>query len=399
MNKNYSKDGTANVKGDNLQSIRLNRNYSKKMEKEFKQLETKIFIRTAVVGIVAIFFIFNFYSFILEGHFAKTIIAILNFFLKDYNRAMRIYEQVFRNYMDWFLIAGILIVFLVGMRIYLKEFSKYFYEINRGMDMLSDEDAGEIILSPELSAIEKKMNLFKHTLRQQKMRTTLEEQRKNDLIVYLAHDLKTPLTSVIGYLTLLRDENQISEELREKYLSISLEKAERLEDLINEFFEITRFNLSDITLEYSKVNVTRLLEQLVFEFKPIFLEKNLKCELQAAPNILLSCDVDKMQRVFDNLLRNAVNYSFDNSTIFIIVTQEEKNLHVKFINSGNTIPEQKLARIFEKFFRLDTARSSESGGAGLGLAIAKQIVELHKGNITAKSEKETIEFEVILPFS
>ena len=369
------------------------------MGKEFKQLETKIFIRTAVVGIVAIFFIFNFYSFILEGRFSKTIIAILNFFLKDYNKAMRIYEQVFRNYMDWFLIAGILIVFLIGMRIYLKEFSKYFYEINRGMDILSDEDAGEIILSPELSAIEKKMNLLKHTLRQQKMRTTLEEQRKNDLIVYLAHDLKTPLTSVIGYLTLLRDENQISEELREKYLSISLEKAERLEDLINEFFEITRFNLSDITLEYSKVNVTRLLEQLVFEFKPIFLEKNLKCELQAIPNILLSCDVDKMQRVFDNLLRNAVNYSFDNSTIFIIVTQEEKNLHVKFINSGNTIPEQKLARIFEKFFRLDTARSSESGGAGLGLAIAKQIVELHKGNITAKSENETIEFEVILPFS
>lgn len=399
MNKNYSKDGTANVKGDNLQGIRLNRNYSKKMEKEFKQLETKIFIRIAVVGIAAIFFIFNFYSFILEGRFSKTIIAMLNFFLKDYNRAMQIYEQVFRNYMDWFLIAGILIVFLIGMRIYLKEFSKYFYEINRGMDMLSDEDAGEIILSPELSAIEKKMNLLKHTLKQQKMRATLEEQRKNDLIVYLAHDLKTPLTSVIGYLTLLRDENQISEELREKYLSISLEKAERLEDLINEFFEITRFNLSDITLEYSKVNVTRLLEQLVFEFKPIFLEKNLKCELQAAPNILLSCDVDKMQRVFDNLLRNAVNYSFDNSTIFIIVTQEEKNLHVKFINSGNTIPEQKLARIFEKFFRLDTARSSESGGAGLGLAIAKQIVELHKGNITAKSENETIEFEVILPFS
>lgn len=378
---------------------KYSKKYNKKTEKEFKQLEIKIFIRTAVVGIVAIFFIFNFYSFILEGHFAKTIIAILNFFLKDYNRAMQIYEQVFRNYMDWFLIAGILIVFLVGMRIYLKEFSKYFYEINRGMDMLLDEDAGEVVLSPELTAIEKKMNSLKHTLKQQKMTTALEEQRKNDLIVYLAHDLKTPLTSVIGYLTLLRDENQISEELREKYLSISLEKAERLEDLINEFFEITRFNLSDITLEYSKVNVTRLLEQLVFEFKPIFLEKNLKCELQAAPNILLSCDVDKMQRVFDNLLRNAVNYSFDNSTIFIIVTQKEKNLHVRFINNGNTIPEQKLARIFEKFFRLDTARSSESGGAGLGLAIAKQIVELHKGNITAKSENETIEFEVILPFS
>lgn len=211
--------------------------------------------------------------------------------------------------------------------------------------------------------------------------------------------MKTPLTSVIGYLTLLRDESQISEELREKYLSISLEKAERLEDLINEFFEITRFNLSDITLEYSRVNLTRLLEQLTYEFKPMLLEKNLKCELEIASNVMLKCDVNKMQRVFDNLLRNAVNYSFDDGTIHIVATQNENNLSIKFTNCGNTIPQEKLERIFEQFYRLDTARSSRSGGAGLGLAIAKEIVELHNGTITAKSENEVIEFEVTIPLS
>lgn len=108
------------------------------------------------------------------------------------------------------------------------------------------------------------------------------EKRKNDLIVYLAHDLKTPLSSVIGYLNLLKDEQQISDELREKYLSISLDKAERLEDLINEFFEITRFNLSNITLEYRMINLTRMLEQLVYEFKPMLAEKNLTCSMDAA---------------------------------------------------------------------------------------------------------------------
>ncbi len=290
-----------------------------------------------------------------------------------------------------------LILFAIILRFYLNEFSKYFKEINRGIDALIEENTGDIVLPSELTVTEKKINHIKHTLEQRKLATELAEQRKNDLVVYLAHDLKTPLTSVIGYLTLLRDESQISEELREKYLSISLEKAEHLEDLINEFFEITRFNLSDITLEYSRVNLTRLLEQLTYEFKPMFLEKNLKCELEIVPDTMIKCDVNKMQRVFDNLLRNAVNYSFADSTIRIVSTQNEGNLNIKFTNFGNTIPQEKLERIFEQFYRLDTARSSRSGGAGLGLAIAKEIVELHGGSITAKSENDIIEFEVTIP--
>ena len=302
-----------------------------------------------------------------------------------------------RNYMSLFFIVLSLILFAIILRFYLNEFSKYFKEINRGIDALIEENIGDIVLSSELTVTEKKINHIKHTLEQRKLATELAEQRKNDLVVYLAHDLKTPLTSVIGYLTLLRDENQISEELREKYLSISLEKAEHLEDLINEFFEITRFNLSNITLEYSRVNLTRMLEQLIYEFKPMLLEKNLKCELEIVPDTMIKCDVNKMQRVFDNLLRNAVNYSFADSTIRIVSTQNEGNLNIKFTNFGNTIPQEKLERIFEQFYRLDTARSSRSGGAGLGLAIAKEIVELHGGSITAKSENDIIEFEVTIP--
>ena len=367
---------------------------------EFNQLQTKIFVRTAMIMFAAIVIIFTIYNGFLQGHFANAVVNFLTVFIyRNYEVALDVYQRVIRNNMDVYIMLAILLVFLIIIRIYLISFTKYFNEINRGIDALIDGNSGDVVLSPELSAIEKKINSIKHTLVQRQLEAEFAEQRKNDLVVYLAHDLKTPLTSVIGYLNLLRDENQISEELREKYLSISLEKAERLEDLINEFFEITRFNLSNITLEYSRVNLTRMLEQLTYEFKPMLLEKDLKCILNIAPDIQIKCDVGKIQRVFDNFLRNAVNYSFDGGTIYIVIVQNEKNISIKFTNQGNTIPKEKLERIFEQFYRLDTARSSKNGGAGLGLAIAKEIVELHGGTINARSENGEIEFEVILPLS
>lgn len=274
---------------------------------------------------------------------------------------------------------------------------RYLEEVIEASEKLASPTDEQIMLSDNLKSVQDELNLFRETALRNAQIAREAEQRKNDLIVYLAHDLKTPLTSVIGYLTLLRDEQQISDELRQKYLSISLEKAERLEDLINEFFEITRFNLSAISLEYSRVNMTRLLEQLVFEFQPMLKEKNLECELAAAPDISVNCDADKMQRVFDNLLRNAVNYSFENESIYISAEKGKDHVTVRFTNKGNTIPKEKLGRIFEQFYRLDTARSSKSGGAGLGLAIAKEIVEKHGGTIAAASENEKIEFTVTLP--
>lgn len=364
----------------------------------YRQLRTTLFLRTILLLITDAVLLLIFSDLFLFGRFANFMVGILNRFIyHDYDRALEAYQLIFRNRLEWFWLMGLFAVFLVSMWIYLRNFTKYFYEINRGIDALIEENPGEVILSPELSLTERKINYIRHTLEQRKSEAAVAEQRKNDLVVYLAHDLKTPLTSVIGYLTLLRDEGQISEELREKYLSISLEKAERLEDLINEFFEITRFSLSSITLEYSNVNLTRLLEQLTYEFQPMLSEKNLTCSLEMERDMTLRCDVDQMQRVLDNLLRNAVNYSFEGGTIRIGAAREGDDMKIRVSNRGNTIPKEKLERIFEQFYRLDSARSSRSGGAGLGLAIAKEIVELHQGTITARSEDERIEFEVTLP--
>ncbi len=369
-----------------------------KSKDDFKQLQTSILLKTAIMLIISVVIIYTVYEGFLNGRFANVIVDFFHtFFFDDYEVALEVYQRFINNYMDLYILIAILAVFLVILRIYLKSFTKYFKEINRGIDSLIEEDTDEIVLTSGLSSTASKLNSIKHTLEQRRLTAEIAEKRKNDLIVYVAHDLKTPLTSVIGYLTLLRDEGKISEELREKYLSISLEKAERLEDLINEFFEITRYNIAEITPNFSIVNLTRLLEQLTFEFKPMLTSKNLHCNLEIEQNVMIRCDADKMQRVFENLLRNAVNYCFENSMIQILVLQDGSFTSIRFINSGTTITQEKLERIFEQFYRLDSARSTNNAGAGLGLAIAKEIVKLHNGTITAKSDNETIEFEVCLP--
>lgn len=367
---------------------------------EFEQFKIKMFLRTVLMTILAVWGVFVIHSF-LQGKFANWV--VYDIFMKllrmDERAALNLYTQVVRNRLSLIFIAAMLVLFFVIFRIYLNWYTKYFMEINKGIDALIRDGAGEVSLPPELFSIEKKINTIQHTLEKQRLDAELAEQRKNDLIVYLAHDLKTPLASVMGYLNLLHDEKQISEELRGKYLSISLNKAERLEELINEFFEIAKFNLSNITLQYGTINLTLLLEQLICEFAPMLKEKDLHCNLSIAENVMLSCDADKLQRVFDNLLRNAVIYSLPHTEIAITVVTEKDSLVIRFANHGNTIPKEKLERIFEQFYRLDAARSTNSGGAGLGLAIARQIVRLHNGTITAKSEDGLTEFVVAIPAS
>ncbi len=291
--------------------------------------------------------------------------------------------------------SGFIIIFIYFWRKTLN----YVDQIVDASRNLAPDKNEYIHLPSELKQVEERMNAIKQESIRNARLAKEAEQRKNDLLVYLAHDLKTPLTSVIGYLTLLRDEQQISEELQEKYLSITLDKAERLEELINEFFEITRFNLTQLSPEMSRINLTRMLEQITFEFNPLFAEKNLTCQLDIEDDLEISCDVNKMERVFDNLIRNAVNYSYENSPIIIQSKKDNDHLQLHFINNGPAIPKDKLSRIFEQFYRLDTARGTKTGGAGLGLAIVKEIVELHGGTISAQSEEEKVEFIVRLPLS
>lgn len=261
---------------------------------------------------------------------------------------------------------------------------------------LLDETGDLPPLPDDLKDVEMTLQSTRLAYLRSKQQAKEAEQRKNDLVVYLAHDLKTPLTSVIGYLSLLEECPDLPPEQRAKFLGIALDKAYRLEQLINEFFDITRFNLQSVVLEKGKLDLSMLLRQLAEEFEPMLAERSLTLALHIEDNVRIIADGDKLARVFDNLLRNAISYSPAESIIQIVLRQDSGTVAVEVRNQGDEIPPEKLKRIFEKFFRADSARNSR-GGTGLGLAIAKQIVELHGGTITAQSNVDFTEFQVNLP--
>ncbi len=255
----------------------------------------------------------------------------------------------------------------------------------------------EDVFPPAYAEIAAQIVQIKSSIQRHEQAMKTEADRKNDLITYLAHDLKTPLTSVIGYLDLLEEAPDMPQAQREKYIHITLEKALRLERLINEFFEITRYNLQQIILEKETIDLSFMLMQLTDEFYPLLTSHGNTIELQAEDNLTVYGDSVKLARVFNNILKNAISYSYPNTSIRVFAGKREKDVFICFINQGKTIPQEKLNAIFEKFYRMDEARSTNTGGAGLGLAIAKEIVTLHGGTINASSENEMTTFNVSLP--
>lgn len=296
-----------------------------------------------------------------------------------------------------FILMAYMVIMILWSLIAVYRASAYLDRVYTAADSITDRKSDMPYLPSRLSYMDTKLRNIRFSIIQNEQAAKEAEQRKNDLVVYLAHDLKTPLSSVIGYLTLLEEAPDIPTEQRAKYTSITLDKAYRLEQLINEFFDITRFNLQSVELEHNRIDLSIMLMQIADEFYPVLEEKNLNIRLEVPKQLMMTGDADKLSRVFDNLIRNAVSYSYENTEITIAARAFEGRAEIVCRNKGDMIPPQSLDRLFEKFFRADSARHSGSGGSGLGLAIAKHIVELHGGRIKAVSTKEYTEFYVALP--
>lgn len=366
---------------------------------DYRQIKRRIFLRCLLIIILSVIAPFLLHNLLWRGRISELIARIFQITLRiSYHDAVYLYQRIFRDNFDVIWIGTMFLFFLFLMWFVLNWFTKYFDIVLQGIDSLLIDDA-EIYLPSEMVAIERKLNAVKLELRQRTLEAQLAEQRKNDLVMYLAHDIRTPLTSVIGYLSLLSEAPDMPVEQRAKYVNITLDKAYRLEKMINEFFEITRYNLQQIQLSKENIDLYYMLIQLSDELSPLLLERGNTTLLKVDENLTVCGDPDKLARVFNNVLKNAAAYSFPDTEILITAVQADASVVITFENQGNTIAKENLDALFEKFYRLDEARTSNTGGSGLGLAIAKEIVTLHGGTIGASSEDNHFNVVITLPVS
>lgn len=378
---------------------------------KIKILKIAMLIGSCIFGIIICFGLYYFVDTVWNGFFVDWFtdryMNTHEVYSADVGKNILVTEPLWPKLKVFFLTVLIILVLIsvivtfVVANLYAKQKEKK--AITTISVMLHDfmmQEKGNIDIFPkEYAEISAQMSEIKATIQQHEQMLKEEANRKNDLITYLAHDLKTPLTSVIGYLALLDEAKDMPKKQKVKYVNIALNKAIRVEKLINEFFDITRYNLQQIDLEKESINLCYMLVQMTDEFYPLLNNHGNKVELSVSEDITIYGDSMKLARVFNNILKNAIYYSYPNTIIKIWAESTDTDSFIYFSNKGKTIPAGKLTIIFEKFFRMDESRSTNTGGAGLGLAIAKEIITLHGGKITAESENEVTTFCVLLPVS
>ncbi len=316
-------------------------------------------------------------------------------------------DNAFVEMLTSFDVVVILIYVIFGIGIFTVTFlllqeksMRYISRISDAMQSISEGDLNitvDIEGDDEFSVMAASLNKMVEDLRGLMDKEREAERTKNELITNIAHDLRTPLTSIIGYLELLSGETKLDPEVQKKYIGIAYVKTKRLEKLIEDLFGFTKLNYGKISMHVAKVDVVKLLSQLLEEFYPSFVDKNLSYELQSnVPAQMISADGNLLARLFDNLINNAIKYGADGKRILVKVHGSEELVTLQVINYGYVIPEEELPLIFNKFYRVEQSRSTNTGGTGLGLAIAKNIVDMHGGTIHVTSDLSGTVFTINL---
>lgn len=298
-----------------------------------------------------------------------------------------------------YVLFGILI-FSVTFMLLEEPGIRYMGRISDAVESISQGNLGtevDVTGDDEFSAMAANLNKMASDIRTLMDKEREAERTKNELITNVAHDLRTPLTSIIGYLELLAGNTKVPAEMEHKYIEIAYSKARRLEKLIEDLFGFTKLNYGKIAMHVGQLDIVKLLSQLLEEAYPNFVEKNLSYDLQSnVPAKTISADGNLLARLFDNLIGNAIKYGADGKRVLVKIHAEDDTVTVSVTNYGYVIPADELPLLFNKFYRVEQSRSTTTGGTGLGLAIAKEIVDMHGGTISVSSDLNGTVFTVKL---
>ena len=332
--------------------------------------------------------------------------------LSRYQEDVRIKLSESRRFAG-FIVIEMIVCFIFFFSVYFVFFTKkivdYFEQIDRGIEEFSEGNFDiefEVRNEDELSNMARNLNRTTGEINRILAKERDEEKSRKEFITCIAHDLRTPLTSVIGYLQLVMAKAHASrsnEELQiknEEYVKIAYEKAIRLHGLIEELFSFTKTDSTELRLHLTEIDVVKLMEQLADECYPSLQEAGLALEFKTSAEVIkIEADGELMARAIANLLTNGIKYGKDGKKIIIDLYRENENsdLHIRIINYGRLIPEKDIDHIFDKFYRVEDSRSLQTGGAGLGLAITQNIVKLHGGCVNVKSDLSGTVFEIVLP--
>lgn len=298
-----------------------------------------------------------------------------------------------------YVLFGILI-FSVTFMLLEEPGIRYMGRISDAVESISQGNLGtevDVTGDDEFSAMAANLNKMASDIRTLMDKEREAERTKNELITNVAHDLRTPLTSIIGYLELLAGNTKVPAEMEHKYIEIAYSKARRLEKLIEDLFGFTKLNYGKIAMHVGQLDIVKLLSQLLEEAYPNFVGKNLSYDLQSnVPAKTISADGNLLARLFDNLIGNAIKYGADGKRVLVKIHAEDDTVTVSVTNYGYVIPADELPLLFNKFYRVEQSRSTTTGGTGLGLAIAKEIVDMHGGTISVSSDLNGTVFTVKL---
>ena len=338
-----------------------------------------------------------------EFFVAKNLLAVA-----DYEVQSGSHAALFQPIADFRLLTlllllggGILFFCLVFWFLQRKSFS-YIAALSEAMRNMEGGDLPATVHiegDDEFSEMGANLNRLGEELQSLMEREREAEKSKSELVTNIAHDLRTPLTSIVGYLDILRTKrDSLDAETAVHYTEIAYEKSKKLEKLINELFGFTKLSGGELVMHVRTLDLVQLLAQLLEEFYPSFSKAGLHYELIAdRESLSLEGDPELLARVFENLIGNAIKYGAEGKQLRVFLNTAEQFVTVRVVNYGKVIPAEELPHVFDRFYRVEQSRNTKTGGTGLGLTIAKNIVEMHRGEISVTSDLTGTAFIVRLP--